>query len=161
MLKIRAEKDFWAGVLYAALALAFLWFGRDYRMGTAARMGPGYFPFYLSIALLVLGVASIVRSFLNDGEPVGGIAWKPAFWIVAAVVAFGLLLKPAGLVIALIAMCALSFYASMHFRVDGLILLGLAALIVFCILVFVKGLGVAIPIFGTWFEPFLPQWLIR
>src|SRR6185312_7888656 len=76
LIKIRAEKDFWAGLLYVLLAAAFLWFGRDYKMGAAARMGPGYFPLTLGWILGAFGAVSMVRSFFSNGAPVGNIAWK-------------------------------------------------------------------------------------
>ena len=161
MLKIKAEKDFWTGVIYVALGAAFLWIGRDYRMGTGARMGPGYFPIVLSCILMLLGVVSIGRSFLTRGEEVGAIAWKPTLLILAACVAFGLLLKPFGLVIALFVLCAISFRASQYFVIDAKVLAGTLALILFCVVVFVKGLGVPMPIFGSLLEPYLPHWLIR
>jgi hypothetical protein len=161
MLKIRAEKDFWAGLVYVCLGAAFLWFGRDYRMGTGARMGPGYFPFVLSCIMIGLGVVSLARSLVVDGEKVGGLMWRPTLLICLSSVAFGLLLTQFGLVIALLALLSLSFYASRYFHVDARVLLGVAGLILFCVLVFVKGLGIPMPIFGKLFEPFLPQWLIR
>lgn len=161
MLKIRAEKDFWTGLIYIGLGAAFLWFGLEYRMGTGARMGPGYFPVVLSIMLIVLGMISVARSFVTDGEPVGAIAVVPVLLVLVACLVFALLIKPLGLVIALAALCGVSFRASRYFHINGRVLLGLAALILFCVLVFVKGLGVPLPIFGSVFEPFLPSWLIR
>ena len=154
--KIRAEKDFWAGVLYALIAAGFLWFGRDYKMGVAARMGPGYFPLTLGWILMGFGIVSIVRSFLTDGAAVGGIAWKALAWVTAGVLAFGLLLTKAGLVFALPALVILSAQASAQSEYDLKSLATLVALTVFCIVVFVKGLGVPMPIFGAWFDGIVP-----
>jgi hypothetical protein len=159
MPKIRAEKDFWAGLIYVSLGAAFLWFGRDYRMGVGARMGPGYFPVVLSWIMIVLGFVSLGRALLVRGEAAGGIQWRPAILITSACVAFGLLLERAGLPIALVALCATGFYASREFRVDAKVLLGTAGLVVFCVLVFVKGLGVPMPLVGTAIAPFLSRWL--
>src|SRR5918993_1162884 len=71
MVRLRAEKDFYAGLLYVAMAGAFLWFGRNYKVGTAALMGPGYFPTVLAWLLAALGTASVLKSFGSDGERVG------------------------------------------------------------------------------------------
>lgn len=156
MPKIRAEKDFYAGLLYALFAVAFLWFGQDYKMGAAARMGPGYFPLTLGWILLGFGVVSMIRSFLSDGPPVGGVALKPLAIISLAIVAFGALLPGAGLAIALTALVVISASASAQTVWDWRSGLALIALVLFCALVFVKGLGVPMPIFGSWFDGIVP-----
>ena len=156
MLKIRAEKDFWAGVFYVLLAAAFLWFGRDYKMGAASRMGPGYFPLTLGWIMGGFGVISIVRSFMHEGSPVGGIAWKKLAIITAAVLVFGFLVGKAGLIFALPALVLISALASEQSEYDIKALGVLVGLTVFCIVVFVKGLGVPMPIFGAWFDGIVP-----
>lgn len=155
-MRIRAEKDFWAGLLYVLIAGGFLWFGRDYKMGLASRMGPGYFPITLGWILCGFGVVSMVRSFFVEGAAVGGIAWKALAWVTAGVIAFGALLPTAGLVFALPALVILSALASAQSEYDLRGLAVLVALVIFCIIVFVKGLGVPMPIFGSWFDGIVP-----
>lgn len=161
MLKIRAERDFCAGLLYAVLAVGFLWLGREYRFGTASRMGPGYFPLVLGGLLLAFGVISMVRAFFRDGPPIGGIAFRKLSLVTAAVVVFGALVTTAGLIFALPAMVVLSALASQESRFDRASLLVLIGVTLFCILVFVKGLGVPMPIFGSWFDGLVPAFLQR
>lgn len=156
MLRIRAERDFYAGLLYVGLALAFLWFGREYRFGTAARMGPGYFPLALGGLLLAFGVISMIRAFFTDGPAIGGVALRKLVLITGAVLAFGMMITTLGLVFALPAMVVLSAFASQESRFNGPALLVLLGLTLFCILVFVKGLGVPMPIFGSWFDGLVP-----
>jgi Tripartite tricarboxylate transporter TctB family len=156
LIKIRAEKDFWAGLLYVLLAAAFLWFGRDYKMGAAARMGPGYFPLTLGWILGAFGAVSMVRSFFSNGAPVGNIAWKKLAIITVAVLAFGFLIDNAGLVFALPALVILSALASEQSVYDFKALLILVGLTVFCVVIFVKALGVPMPILGSWFDNFAP-----
>lgn len=156
MLKIRAEKDFWAGLLYVVLAAGFLWFGRDYKMGVASRMGPGYFPITLAWVLCGFGVISIIRSFLTDGGPLGTLAWKKLFLITLAVLVFGATITKLGLIFALPALVVISSMASKDSVYDLKALLVLVGLTAFCILVFVKGLGVPMPIFGAWFDGVVP-----
>lgn len=155
-MRIRAEKDFWAGLIYVALAAAFLWFGRDYKMGAASRMGPGYFPLTLAWVLGGFGVISIIRSFMTDGGTLGGIAVKKLILVTAAVLAFAILIQPAGLIFALPALVIISSFASTDSQYDAKALLILVGLTAFCILVFVKGLGVPMPIFGSWFDGLVP-----
>lgn len=149
---IRAPKDFWAGVLYAGIggAAVFIAAG-EYPMGRGGRMGPGYFPVVLGLLLLAFGVAAVVRSFLQDGAPVGAIAWKPMLLVAGSTALFGLLLPRVGLVAALLALLLLSASASSYFRFDPRAAAGMVALIAFCALVFVTALGVPLPLRGTWF----------
>jgi hypothetical protein len=161
MLTIRAPKELWSGLIYIALAGAFLWFGREYKIGTSARMGPGFFPFYLSLCLLVLGLIATARAFVIEGEAVESFAWRSLALVLSSCVAFGLLIKGAGLVIALTVLCLLSAAASAYFKITTKALAGLFLLVLFCTLIFIKGLGVPMPIFGAWFGDALPAWLIR
>jgi hypothetical protein len=148
---IRSPKDFWAGLLYAGFGVAAVLIAREYGMGSSSRMGPAYFPTVLGSLLSLIGLASLVRSFFAEGEPIGAIAWKGMFLVSLATVLFGLLLRPAGLAIALAALILGSAAASVKFRFDWRALALMGGLIVFCGLVFVKGLGLPVSLLGTWF----------
>lgn len=145
---IRAPKDFWTGLIYIATGLAALWIGADYKMGTAGRMGPGYFPKVLACILIALGVISLARSFVTKGDPIGGVAWKPLVLVLLGCALFGLLLQPLGLIVALSTLCLVSAAASRSFAFDYMATAGLIVLVAFCALVFVKGLGVPMPLGG-------------
>ncbi len=157
---IRAPKDFWAGLIYIGVGVTALWVGADYKMGTAGSMGPGYFPKVLGGILIVLGLVAMLRSIVSHGQPVGAIVWKPLVLILLACVLFGLLLRPFGLLVSLVTLVLVSAAASQELKFDLKPSTGLVLLTVFCTLVFVKGLGVPMPILGTWLEPlagpFLP-----
>ena len=64
-MKIRNQKDFWAGVMFLAFGLAFAIVARNYQMGTAVRMGPAYFPAVLGGLMAVLGLIVLLRSFVS------------------------------------------------------------------------------------------------
>lgn len=155
MALIRSPKDLGAGSIYMALGAAALWFGADYRMGTAGEMGPGYFPRVLAAILIGIGAIAAGRSFVINSEPINGLAWKPLLLVLAGTMAFGLLVTKAGLVAALLALVLLSAAASPLFRFSWTAAAGLMALIAACALVFVKGLGIPLPIVGPWLEPVL------
>jgi hypothetical protein len=148
-LEIRNPKDFWAGVLYMGIGLAALWIAQDYSMGSAGRMGPGYFPLHVSGALAIVGFLSLVRSFYVRGEPVQHLALKKLAWVTLAIVLFGVLVRDVGLVIALPLLTLMTAYASYYFRLVPMVLVA-AALTLFCILVFFKALGIPLPLWGTW-----------
>lgn len=151
--RISSPKDFWTGLIYIAFGAAAAWIGSGYNMGTAGRMGPGYFPKVLAALLIILGVVSVVRSFISKGEPISDVAFKPLILLLLACALFGFLINRAGLIVALAALVLVSAAASKEFKFDKLALLGLVALIAFCSMVFVKGLGIPMPLLGTWLEP--------
>lgn len=147
---IRAPKDFWAGALYAAFGGTALSLASRYPMGTGARMGAGYFPVMLGSLLLLFGLAAIVRSFLRTGEGLGEIAWRPLALVAGGVVAFAWLLPRLGLPLSLIVLILVPATASRRFRIEPRALLLMVALIAFCVALFVEGLGVPLPLLGSW-----------
>jgi len=150
MPSIRNPKDFWAGVLYMAFGLGAMWLAREHGMGTALKMGPGYFPTVLGALLALIGLAALLRAFFSDGEAIGGFAVKPMLYVVISTALFGLSVRGAGLVPAIIVLTLASAYASARFRAGPALLLA-AALAAFCVTVFVYALGVPLAPFGTWF----------
>jgi putative tricarboxylic transport membrane protein len=147
---IRNSKDFWTAVIYIAIGSIFLIISRDYPMGSAFKMGPAYFPTILSGLLIIIGVISLARSFIKQGTPVGSFTFRGLLLVIAATMLFGLIVRGAGLIVALPALVMISAYASIRFRwIESLALA--AGLTLFCILVFVRGLGVPLPIVGSWF----------
>lgn len=148
---IRHPKDFWTGVIFMIVGLAAVIIGRDYPMGTAGRMGPAYFPTVLGGLLALIGLAAIVRSFFREAdEPIGKFAIKETILILTGVILFAFLIRGAGMVVSVIAIVLVSALASAKFNWKGGIALAVG-LAIFSILVFVKLLGLPIPIFGPWF----------
>ena len=147
---IRGTKDFWSGVLYVFFGSTALIVGRDYGMGSALKMGPAYFPSLLGGLLIVVGAVSVIRSFIVEGTPIGRFALKPLVIVVGSVILFGAIVRGAGLAIALPLLAMISASASARFRWIPSIVMA-AGLTIFCVLVFLKGLGVPLPLFGSWF----------
>ena len=148
---IRNPRDFWAGVIYLALAAVALWIGRNYSLGSSARMGPGYFPVVLGSILALFGIVSVGRSLLRPGEAITALAWRPLVLVLGSVALFGLLLDRVGVLIALPCLIVVSALASRHSRIDATSVSALVGMVAFCVIVFVKGLGVPMPLLGTWF----------
>lgn len=155
----RVNRDLAAGTIYVLLATAFLWFGRDYQIGSASRMGPGYFPTVLAWTLMGLGGISIIRSLRWSSEAVSRLEWRPLTGVIGGVLAFAILIQPLGLVFALPALIIISASTSREFIADWMFAALVLGLTSFGILVFVKGLGVPMPIFGMWFDGVVPSWL--
>ena len=119
-------------------------------MGTAVKMGPAYFPTILGGLLVLIGTISVIRSFVVTGTPIGAFAIKGLVLIVGATLLFGFLVRGAGLIVALPLLVIASAYASERFRWKPTMVMALG-LTLFCILVFIKGLGVPLPVVGSWF----------
>jgi len=147
---IRSGKDFWTGLIYIFFGSSAIIIGRDYPMGTAIKMGPSYFPTVLGGLLILIGIISLVRSFLKTGTPIGRFTFKGLALVVVSTVLFGLIVRGAGLVIALPVLVLVSASASREFRWVPSLLIA-AGLTLFCIAVFLKGLGIPLPILGSWF----------
>ena len=83
---IRNPRDFWSGVLFTLFGVGTLAIGSKYTLGTAARMGPGYFPRILGILLIVLGVVRIITAFdARAGAQWGWIAFGGLLTLVLGV----------------------------------------------------------------------------
>ena len=146
MPNIRSPKDLLAGLLFIAVGIAAIALATNYTLGTAARMGPGYFPRILGILMIVLGAILALRSLRLDGAPLPGWKWRPVIVVLGSVVAFGLIVTRAGLVLSTILLIAMASAASHEFRpkeavISGLLLAALA------VGVFVIGLKLQI---GIW-----------
>jgi hypothetical protein len=133
-MNIKSQKDFFSGVLFMVIGIAFAWGATTYKIGDGARMGPGYFPLLLGVLLTILGGVITFKSLVvetEDGDKIGSWAWKPVFFIIASNLAFGLLLGglpsiklPAmGLVAAIFALILISAMAGEEFKLKEVLIL--------------------------------------
>ena len=67
-MRILAPKDFWSGVMFCGFAAVAILAAYGYSLGSAGKMGPGYFPLLLAALLAVLGATLIARSVVLSGE---------------------------------------------------------------------------------------------
>ena len=92
---IKSQKDFFSGLLYACVGGAFAIGATGYKIGTSARMGPGFFPLLLGVLLAVIGLFIMFKAMVvktPNGDKIGKWAWKPLFFIIAGNLLFGILL---------------------------------------------------------------------
>ncbi len=159
-MKIGHPKDFWGGVLFALIGLIFLVISKGiklgdsvllpgYAMGTPARMGPAFFPFWLGLILLALGVLIAIIGMRTQGGEDSKLPkyhWGPILWVLGAVVMFGLILKPVGMLLAGFLLVVVSSIGNPEkFHTRDVILLAFG-LVIFCAMVFVWGLKLPIPL---------------
>jgi len=151
-MKIKSPKDFWAGLMFIGVGAFFVvWALTHYQMGTAVRMGPAYFPVLLGGLLAFLGLLVLLESFVLEGPKVPAFAFRPLILISVACVAYGYLMKPLGLALSTVALVVISAYGGHEFKWKEVIILSLL-LVVFSVLVFVKGLTLPFPIWPAAFD---------
>ena len=158
-MRVKSQADFFSGVMFTAIGAAFAIGATSYTVGNGARMGPGYFPLMLGILLAVLGAAVMFQSLVVetvDGDPIGKWAWKPLFFVLAANLAFGVLLGglpsigvPAmGMILAIYALTIISSLAGAHFKLRDVLVLS-TILAVGSYLAFVVLLNLQFPVWPS------------
>lgn len=131
---IKSQKDFFAGLMFLVVGVAFAWGATTYGLGTAARIGPGRFPLILGVLTAILGAVITFKSLViktADGDKIGTLAWKPLFFIIAANLVFGLMLGglpsiriPAmGLIVGIYALTFIASLAGDEFNVKPVMIL--------------------------------------
>ncbi len=137
------------GALFIAVGLFFGYQSWNLDLGTAFRMGPGYFPFVLSVILVLLGLIVFIQATRVAGEPVGPIAWRGMLFILPAPIFFGLTVRGLGLVPSIFLTAMIAAFASSRMR-PGMALLLSAGLTLFSVIVFSYALGLPFQRFGPW-----------
>ena len=135
-MRIKSQKDFFAGLMFLLVGLAFAWGAGSYSIGTGARMGPGYFPMVLGVLLAGLGLIITLTALVvetPDGDPVGSFAWKPLVFIIAGNLVFGasigglpsIGLPPMGLIFGIFALTFVSSNAGDEFKFKEVLILSI------------------------------------
>lgn len=127
-MNIKSQKDFFSGLMFMGIGVAFAWGATTYNVGEAARMGPGYFPLWLGILMTILGAIITFKALVVEtvgGDKIGKWAWKPLIFIILANLVFGALLAglpginfPAmGMIVAIYALTFISSMAESGWKV--------------------------------------------
>ena len=158
-MNIKSQKDFFAGLMFMGVGVAFAWGATTYNVGTGARMGPGYFPLMLGVLMAVLGAAITFKALVVEtvgGEKIGKWAWKPLIFIISANVVFGVMLAgvpalkiPAfGLIVAIYAVTFIASMAETGWKVKNTFILA-TVLAVGSYLAFVMALKLQFPVWPS------------
>lgn len=146
-MRLRNHRDLWAGVMFFVFGVIFVVLSRQYQLGTAAKMGPGYFPTILGGLLAVLGLIIVFGAFdkRNPELKIERVGWRELILLLASIGLFGLLLPKFGMVISIIVLIGVSALASHEFKLRDTVL-STIVLIVMSYFVFVKGLELQFPV---------------
>jgi len=143
---VKGSQDFLSGLLFIVIGAAGLWIALDYPVGTPVRLGTGVFPRILCWGLIGIGGIVLVRGLTTHGAGLGTWAWRRVILIAAAAVAFALLIEPAGLLAAMIALMVLGGLAGQGHRLKEFVIFAVAMML-FAYVVFIWGLGMMIKVF--------------
>ena len=151
-MRINTGKDFWSGLMFLGFAAVGLLVSRGYSLGSAGRMGPGYFPMLLGISLGVLGLLLIARSVAKGDEPVPSLSLRGLAFLVGSVALFGVTIRPLGMIVALLLTLAVAAIANRKARLieSALLAVGLSAL---SVLIFYFALQLPIPMLPAFLSP--------
>ena len=151
--RIRSQKDVAAGLIYILFGIGFSLGALNYKLGDPARMGPGWFPFWIGVLLAVVGVATAAAGMAPHAaeDKIKRVDPRALAWILGAVVLFGVLLQPMGLVAALAVLIIVSSMASHEFTWKGA-LVSTVVLIAFSVGVFIKGISLQIPLWPAFLQ---------
>lgn len=158
-MRIKSQRDFFSGLMFVVVGVAFAWGATTYNVGTGARMGPGYFPLLLGILLAIIGAAIMLTALTVetvDGNPVGKWAWKQIFFIIAANLLFGVLLAglpslgiPAmGLIVAIYGLTFVASLAGSQFHFKEVLVLA-TVLAAGSYVAFIWGLNLQFPVWPS------------
>ncbi len=158
-MNIKSQKDFFSGLMFLGVGIAFAWGATTYTVGTGARMGPGYFPLVLGILLAILGAIITFKALVvetEDGEKIGAWAWRPLIFIISANLVFGLALGglpsikiPAmGMIAGIYALTFIASLAGEEFKLKEVVVLA-TVLSIMSYLAFVVLLKLQFPVWPT------------
>ncbi|MDQ0321068.1 hypothetical protein QO002_003206 [Pararhizobium capsulatum DSM 1112] len=137
------------GAVFVALGGFFTYQSLTLELGTALRMGPGYFPLVLAIVLVLLGVIILVQATRVEGEPIGPIAVRGMLFILPAPIFFGLTVRGLGFFVALFFTALIAAFASQRMKPLMAILLAIG-ITIFSVAVFSYALGLPFERYGPW-----------
>jgi len=152
-MQVKNKQDFWSGLMFIVLGLGFAWKAQDYALGTAARMGPGYFPFWLGLILAALGALVTWSSMSKRAvkTEIDKFHFKVLGIIVVSVIVFASLLEPLGLYFSLFLLVISCSLAGHDFSLKVAVANGIF-LVIFCHLAFIKGLGLIFPLWPSFLQ---------
>ena len=144
MFRVKAPRDFGSAVVIMLIGIAGLYFGKDLTYGTAGRMGPGYFPFLLSMIIIALGAGIGVKSLFVEGPPIDAPVIRPMAFVLVSIIVFGYLMDYIGLFLTAIVITFIAAYARRNVKIveTAIFAVGLS---LGTVLIVVYGLGQPLP----------------
>lgn len=142
---LRSNMDFLAGLMFIATGAGAMIVSRDYPMGSALRMGPGYFPMVLGGIMIAFGIYVMIHGLVNKEQVKGNWSLRALFVLPLATVVFGVLMEEAGFIPALVVLIFISAAAGDQFKWIEVLVMAIA-LTAACVGLFIYALGLPYPL---------------
>ena len=139
------NKRFLSGIMFLGIGAVAIYIAQDYPMGSALRMGPGYFPIVLGGIMGLFGIYELIIGVLKPDPVQGNWSIRALAILPISAVIFGVLMEHAGFIPALIALVFASALASNEFKFWEVLLLSVG-LTIGCTGLFIYGLGLPYPL---------------
>jgi len=139
------QQDCVGGLVVFAVGVFGFWQSANLPIGTLGGMGPGMLPKSLAVLLSVLGALLVVQSKLEGGPPLDRWSIRGPVLVLGAVVAFGMAVRPLGLVVAGPLAIVIGAFASGEARWKETLVFGVL-MTALCIGLFKFALGLPIPL---------------
>ncbi len=147
---MKKPQDFFLGLIFLGVAIVVGVYSREYDLGTTRQMGPGYLPLVLALLLGCFGIFLMVSGFFGAHEPAEPLGVRQSIFVLGAAALFGLLIRPAGLIVAILVLVIVAGFAYSPRKIGPLLAFAVA-LAAGCVIVFPWLLGQQIPVLGSWF----------
>lgn len=142
---LKNNKRFLSGVMFLGIGGLAMYVAQEYPIGTALRMGPGYFPIGLGAIIALFGIWELVIGILKPRPVEGNWSVRALAVLPLAAVIFGILMENAGFIPALVVLILISAWAGDEFKLKEVALLSVG-LTVACTAIFIYGLGLPYPL---------------
>ncbi len=139
------NKQFLSGLMFLGIGAVAIYIAQDYPMGTALRMGPGYFPIVLGGIIGLFGIYELIKGLLKPEPIVGNWSLRALVILPLSAVIFGVLMEHAGFIPALVVLVFVSAAAGDEFKLWEVAVLAVG-LTIGCTALFIWGLGLPYPL---------------
>ena len=151
-LKPRCKQDYYGGIALMGMALFALWASRDLQGMQGFSFGAGTAPRMFSALLLALGAGIAVIGLSADGPDVATYHWRGPIFVVLAILAFAITIRPLGLVISAFVSFMVAALGSNETKWLEATIVG-AVLTLGCSLLFPYALGLPFQLFPRFLIP--------
>jgi Tripartite tricarboxylate transporter TctB family len=141
------NKRFLSGLMFIGIGGVAIYMAQDYPMGSALRMGPGYFPIVLGGIMAIFGIYELILGIMKSDPVKGNWSIRALIILPLAAVVFGIMMETVGFVPALIALIFVSAAASKEFKLWE-VLVSAVVITAASVGVFIYGLGLPYPLFS-------------
>ena len=151
-MQVKNRRDFYAGIMFMLFGITFVGMSQLYTIGSASKMGPGYFPTILGGLLFMLGLIVFVGAFGKNAETltVEKFQFDISLYLLGGVGLFAVALGPLGFILAITLLIFVSSKASHEFSLKDTAI-SIVVLLISSYLVFILGLQLQMPVFPKFF----------